>query len=398
MHLLRCESDFFSSFLSPWIFSNQVSPLYQDTRVHCKDQMLETNRLVMALLFPQLGSVEGFSNASSLEFILPDWVVRDVEEALANILALKDEENFTQDYKNREGDSEPDAQDSIDQKMDPEELLFTDTFTTTDNETKEDFRLDINLDKNAEVPIDTSSLKQKVSWGRHTCNVCQSQFRYLYQVKEHAQELHQATKFLKCEFCDFETHTPRNLKRHENAHTKAIQYPCDGCDKTFNDQNDLNTHLTTHDTTGPVQCNICEKSFKNNFRLKKHNLLRHKMSGPISEDEEYICEICSSVFKTNRYLARHIKNVHCEHQFMCSLCDKKFKRKSHLNEHERYHRGESKTTKCEVCGFLIKGESPVRVKKHMETHYNKNSTKCDKCNYYFRNQIYLIDHMEISHS
>ena len=86
--------------------------MYQDTKVHCKDQMFKTNKLVMALLFPQLGSVEGFNNDSSLEFILPDWMVRDVQEVLEKILGLNDKENVTLHFENTEKDCEPAAEEA----------------------------------------------------------------------------------------------------------------------------------------------------------------------------------------------------------------------------------------------------------------------------------------------
>ena len=79
MHLLRCENNFFSSFLSPWLLTHQVSPLYQDTMVYYKDETVKTNRLVMGLSFPQLGSWEGFSQATPVEVILSDWERKEVE-------------------------------------------------------------------------------------------------------------------------------------------------------------------------------------------------------------------------------------------------------------------------------------------------------------------------------
>ena len=47
MHLLRCEDNFFSSYLSPWVLEHQASALYQDTTIYCKDIIIKTNRLVM---------------------------------------------------------------------------------------------------------------------------------------------------------------------------------------------------------------------------------------------------------------------------------------------------------------------------------------------------------------
>ena len=86
MHLLRCEDNFFSSFLSPWLLTKQASPLYQDTMVYCKDEMMKTNRLVVRLIFPQLGCWEGISLATPVEIILPDLERREVEEMIEKML------------------------------------------------------------------------------------------------------------------------------------------------------------------------------------------------------------------------------------------------------------------------------------------------------------------------
>ena len=80
---------------------------------------------------------------------------------------------------------------------------------------------------------------------------------------------------------------------------------------------------------------------------------------------QFHCEVCSSVLKTKDYLRRHMRKVHAGYRFMCSMCQKMFKTKEHLKEHEKHHTGENRTTKCSVCGFVIKGN-----KSHVQSHMN----------------------------
>ena len=43
-------------------------------------------------------------------------------------------------------------------------------------------------------------------------------------------------------------------------------------------------------------------------------------------------------------------------------------------------------------------EGERKLKSHMKTHTNENSSlRCDVCEYRFRSQIYLIQHLEIAH-
>ena len=58
--------------------------------VYYKDETAKTNRLVMGLIFPQLGSWEGFSQATPVEVILPDWESREVEEMIEQLLGGKE--------------------------------------------------------------------------------------------------------------------------------------------------------------------------------------------------------------------------------------------------------------------------------------------------------------------
>ena len=74
-----------------------------------------------------------------------------------------------------------------------------------------------------------------------------------------------------------------------------------------------------------------------------------------------MCEVCSLVFETKEYLRKHVKNVHQTARFMCSFCVK-----AQLQEHEAsaYHKGETRTEDCEVCGFVVKGQMKLDLKSN----------------------------------
>ena len=61
-----------------------------------------------------------------------------------------------------------------------------------------------------------------------------------------------------------------------------------------------------------------------------------------SSEKPFECNICTSSFKTKKYLSRHIKKVHSpatDHE--CRYCRKKFHYESLLKQHMYIHTGDS---------------------------------------------------------
>ena len=126
MHLLRCEDSFFSSYLSPWVLEHQASSLYQDTTLYCKDMIIKTNRLVMGLIFPELGDWEGFNLNTRVEMILPEWEGMEVEEVIIKLFCGQEE--AYEDEANREGKTK------TRQNINPEKIMTVEDEEDSDKE------------------------------------------------------------------------------------------------------------------------------------------------------------------------------------------------------------------------------------------------------------------------
>ena len=75
------------------------------------------------------------------------------------------------------------------------------------------------------------------------------------------------------------------------------------------------------------------------------------MASNRKEDEipsTYNCLQCSSKFKQNFKLTRHIKSVHTQDEFQCDQCASSFGRKDDLEKHKRR---KHTIMKCEECEF-----------------------------------------------
>ena len=67
-----------------------------------------------------------------------------------------------------------------------------------------------------------------------------------------------------------------------------------------------------------------------------------------SETSSYECRECSSKFKQNFNLTKHIKSVHTQDEFQCGECTSSFKRVDDLTKHKRR---KHTLQKCEECDF-----------------------------------------------
>ena len=98
MHLLRCEDDFFSSYLFPWIKKHHMASQYQDTILYLRDEKMTTNRLVIGLLFPHLKDIDSFNLAGTLNIFMEDWKKETlhlkISTLLSNDMTEQDDVNY----------------------------------------------------------------------------------------------------------------------------------------------------------------------------------------------------------------------------------------------------------------------------------------------------------------
>ena len=110
--------------------------------------MVKTNRLVMGLIFPQLGSWEGFSQATPVEVILSDWERKEVEEMIEKLLGGKEgvEEYETANYSNATNSDAPDNE-KFEIKTEGEAEIITISPNVMDEEDKDSTSCDDDATK-----------------------------------------------------------------------------------------------------------------------------------------------------------------------------------------------------------------------------------------------------------
>ena len=134
------------------------------------------------------------------------------------------------------------------------------------------------------------------------------------------------------------------------------------------------------------KCNDCNKFFTKQQGLDYHNLLAH------NDKRKYLCPEngCSSSFKLNGPLRRHIRNVHQGNKSAeCSYCKQDFQSNYHAKRHQLKCKMAPKTicAGCKkqakinenlLCGYCSSIFSPIIALKHIESENSEPPVKNDE--------------------
>jgi hypothetical protein len=110
---------------------------------------------------------------------------------------------------------------------------------------------------------------------------------------------------------------------------------CKICNKTLSSSSVLRNHIdifhSGKEANIPCQSEGCQKLFINNYQLKEHLKIAHKLG-----DSRSICEDCGASFGCERNLTFHIQRTHLNvRNFACDICGHRLFQKYHLMIHVR---------------------------------------------------------------
>ena len=293
------------------------------------------------------------------------------------------------------------------------------------------------------------------------CTICEADFQTKDQLYDHINK-HRKVKPFGCSYCDQKLSTMEALRKHlksthDTKSVKELNNVCKTCDVYFYTKDHLLIHRINqnHDTVEPLQCScclftcngshifrnhlwehtndqresinmviceICHKVFFSNLRLQYHmdakhggnkpTMMRMDMEVPVpvtkqnnipyqqqpKEDEEYICERCSSTFKSADMFEKHRQLCSLgkdnstvittqakpqqqqvqqnANECVCSLCGRKFSNLRLLTGHMKIHSGNKPVFQCEECGQIygkkqqvldhIKTDHAEQVQQHQQ--------------------------------
>ena len=78
------------------------------------------------------------------------------------------------------------------------------------------------------------------------CHICQENFTYIQNLKEHLQQSHNSQGIHQCSSCPKTFKSNIDLNNHTYRTHKQKRYACPTCDLSFNRKDNLRVHIQIH--------------------------------------------------------------------------------------------------------------------------------------------------------
>lgn len=264
--------------------------------------------------------------------------------------------------------------------------------------------LSLGVNKEFFIP-DTDEKSKKKVW---SCIITKCNFSTvkLVTLKIHLLK-HFDRRPFKCKFigdnntpCTWAFFSKSKLQRHQNVHTKEVQYMCkyENCFKVFSCKANLKCHLLRHEKALEHCCPLlhCKQSFNTltqyHAHMKQHSDVpaSHKCGHPGCNKSYYL----ASALQSHRRV--HVNDTV---DLTCKLCNRKFKAPCRLKAHNDQVHNNIRKFKClyDQCGWSFATNS--KLTRHMTTHLDSRKYVCLKsdCGKSFLRSDHLQEHV-LSHS
>ncbi|XP_031628852.1 zinc finger protein 62-like [Contarinia nasturtii] len=257
---------------------------------------------------------------------------------------------------------------------------------------------------------DKLSGRKRKNRNRSKCDEC-GKWLHVYALKRHKKVKHQSPI---CTICTKSFPSEEELLNHQSVcmlklteSNKDDEYKCDvpGCEKVYHLKASLQRHQKlSHDpdNDSQVACEICNKVM-NSLSIPRHMRVSHNSAG------EFVCKICSKVFKGEDELVAHKPECSLRRSnqewnkrgvFECEICKKTYSSRATVYKHKQKHHNPNGLRKseqnvpvpCHICGKLMFAES---LKKHIILQHHEPGTHiCRLCVKIFPNEEELANHQQ----
>ena len=146
--------------------------------------------------------------------------------------------------------------------------------------------------------------------------------------------------------------------------------------------------------TNLTNCDQCDIPIKKKHELKEH-MTEHEYTDPMEQIEKE-CTRCSSQHRTRNDFKQHMKKNHYQ-QFNCKQCNYLFKNEDelmeHMKEHESINQWEHARNECTICDLQHKTKKNLMVPEELKSHFGLIYISCNKCDIPIRRKNELRKHM-----
>ncbi|XP_050094452.1 uncharacterized protein LOC126577084 [Anopheles aquasalis] len=204
-----------------------------------------------------------------------------------------------------------------------------------------------------------------------------------------------AAPTLVCPICQRWFESEEKLTAHRTYKLRVERLSCRHCDRQFMRAQALSEHqLREHfNITSRFTCTTCGKEYQNRHSLSQHMRTHQPFSNTPCEAEG-----CEMVFRDERLMRRHYRNVHTEYTpYACEDCDRQFRTKEAFVLHRRTHTGERPFhCRFEGCNRTF-SHATDRRRHERSAHTGERPHKCTECETAFLRARELRIHQERTH-
>lgn len=230
--------------------------------------------------------------------------------------------------------------------------------------------------------------------GHYECYLCGEQFSNKTTCSTHLRMAHMSKSTYTCIICEFKSNNKLELVKH-SWHQHDGTRVCRFCGLMFTDKQSRYAHLESHHER-TFQCAECGLKFWTKTKLTIH-MDAH------ADGAHYKCDQCPRIFQYQTTLAQH-KKYHTDQRIQCDLCDKVYPTQRLVDNHKRIKhlifknpKPELPNTKCTMCDKILSSANSLRL--HMRRHTGQNLRRCtiEFCDYGATSPSDMVKHLA-SHS
>ena len=176
------------------------------------------------------------------------------------------------------------------------------------------------------------------------------------------------------------------------------EFICNICSKRFQSNRSLSSHKWTHKPKTKLMCEECAKTFSNKFDLEMHMQSVHNHAPDKNSNLVFKCTHCIEQFSNHMDLFAHVKEHVREKKESSKLCETCGRNCPNLKAYQAHIKTHNDVVKNFICTVCEKRFAKgFLLAQHSHIHTGIKIFKCDLCEKSFAKRDSLRIHIKKNH-